>query len=64
MQKKIRAGIVFRAARGGRADRRPPIEDTDLIFTSCKHQQRIKTIWEYQVVAATATPLHTLKLKQ
>jgi hypothetical protein len=39
---------------GGSADRRPPIEDTDLIFTSCRHQQSIKTIWEYQVVAATA----------
>ena len=55
--KKIRAGIVFRAAGGGRADRRPPIEDTALIFTSCRHRQSIKTIWEYQVVATT--PLHT-----
>ena len=35
---KIRAGIVFRAARGGRADWRPPVEDTALIFTSCRHQ--------------------------
>ena len=44
-KKRIRAGIVFRAAGGGRADRRPPIEDTNLIFTSCRHQQSIKTIW-------------------
>jgi hypothetical protein len=58
MQKKIRAGIVFRAARGGRADQRPPIEDTNLIFESCGHQQGIRTIWEYQVVAAT--PLQTV----
>ena len=50
-KKKKRAGIVFRAAGGGSADRRPPIEDTALIFTSCRHQQSIKTIWEYQVEA-------------
>ena len=59
MQKKIRAGIVFRAAGGGRAGRRPPIEDAALIFTSCRHRQSIKTIWEYQVVATT--PLENVK---
>ena len=43
MQKKNRAGIVFRAARGGRADWRPPIEDTNLIFTSCSREAKL--IW-------------------
>ena len=54
---KPRREPFFRPAGGGRADRRPPVEDTALIFTSCRHRQSIKAIWEYQVEATAPLPI-------